>query len=82
MAKNKNTVKKDAPAPSLPSEALSSRGKVLVGAGGALVIAGFVVLSFADAMGRNLPALVSPFLLIGGYAAIGLGLFLPPEKTI
>lgn len=78
MAKNKNTTKKDAPAPSLPSEALSSRGKLIVGVGGALVIAGFVLLSFADALGRNLPAMISPFLLIGGYAAIGVGLFLPP----
>ena len=78
MAKNKNTAKKDRPAPPLPTEALSSRGKLLAGAGGALVVAGFVLLSFADAPGRNLPALVSPFLLIGGYAAIGVGLFLPP----
>ncbi len=42
------------------------------------MVAGFVLLSFADPLGRNLPALVSPFLLIGGYGAIGLGLFLPP----
>lgn len=78
MAKNKNTVKKDRPEPPLPTEALSHRGKLIAGAGGALVVAGFVLLSFADALGRNLPALVSPFLLIGGYAAIGVGLFLPP----
>lgn len=77
MARNKNTTKKDRPAAPLPYEPLSSRGKLLIGAGGALVIAGFVLLSFADAMGRNLPALLSPFLLIGGYAAIGVGLFLP-----
>ena len=78
MAQNKNTMKKDRPAQPLPMQALSSRGKLIVGAGGALVIAGFVFLSFADSLGRNLPALVSPFLLIGGYAAIGIGLFLPP----
>lgn len=78
MAKNKNTAKKDRPAPPAPYEPVSPRGKALVGAGGVLVIAGFVLLSFADAMGRNLPALVSPFLLIGGYCVIGLGLFLPP----
>ena len=78
MAKNKNTTKKDHPAPPLPTEALSPRGKQLAWVGGALVVAGFVLLSFADALGRNLPALVSPFLLIGGYAAIGVGLFLPP----
>jgi len=81
VAKNKNTMKKDAPAPSLPYEPLSYRGKVLAGAGGVLVLAGFVLLSFADPLGRNLPATLSPFLLIGGYAAIGVGLFLPPEKT-
>ena len=78
MAKNNNTTKKDRPGPPLPTEGLSPRGKMFAGAGGALVIAGFVLLSFADALGRNLPALISPFLLIGGYAAIGVGLFLPP----
>ncbi|UPT72957.1 MAG: hypothetical protein M0D55_13710 [Elusimicrobiota bacterium] len=41
-------------------------------------MSGFVLLSFADARGANAPALVSPFLLIAGYAAIGVGLFLPP----
>lgn len=78
MAKNKNTMKKNFPAPPPPTEGLSSQGKLLAGAGGALVVAGFVLLSFADPLGRNLPAAVSPFLLIAGYAAIGLGLFLPP----
>lgn len=75
-------MKKDRPAPPLSSESLSPRGKLIAGAGGALVIAGFVLLSFADAQGRNLPALVSPFLLIGGYAAIGVGLFLPPAPPL
>ena len=56
---------------------MSPRGKRIVWAGGALVIAGFMLLSCADSKGRNLPAVVSPFLLIGGYAAIGVGLFLP-----
>ncbi len=78
MARNKNTVKKDRPAPPAPSDALSPLGKKLAWAGGALVALGFVLLSFADALGRNLPALVSPFLLIGGYALIGAGFFLPP----
>lgn len=82
MARNKNTVKKDRPAPPPPAEALSPRGKLIAGAGGALVVAGFVLLSFADAQGRNLPALISPFLLIGGYAAIGAGLFLPPLPPV
>ena len=78
MAKNKNTMKKVLSAPTLPSEALSPRGKMIAGAGGVLVVCGFVVLSFADSLGRNLAAQVSPFLLIFGYTAIGIGLFLPP----
>jgi|CXWL01.1.fsa_nt_gi hypothetical protein len=78
MAKNKNTMKKSASAPPAPSAALSPRGKMIAGAGGVLVVCGFIVLSFADSLGRNLPAQISPFLLIAGYAAIGLGLFLPP----
>jgi len=78
MGKNKKTMKTDAPASPPPSERLSPRGKALVLAGGASVLLGFLVLTQADAMGRNLAASVSPFLILGGYAAIGFGLFLPP----
>ena len=81
MARNKNTAKKDHFPPPPSSEPVSSAGIKLAGAGGALVVAGFVLLSFADSMGRNLPATVSPFLLIAGYAAIGVGLFLPSAPT-
>lgn len=77
MAKNKNTVKKDNSAAPVPYEPVSSFGWRLIWAGGTLVVAGFALLAYADPMGRNLPALVSPFLLIGGYAAIGAGLFIP-----
>ena len=78
MARNKNTIKKDRPVPPSPREILSPQGKRIAGAGGILVVAGFILLSFADSMGRNYPALISPFLLIAGYTAIGVGLFLPP----
>lgn len=81
MAKNKNTMKKDVPAPPPPREDLSSRGKALIGAGALLAVSGFVVLSFADARGQNWAALISPFLLIAGYSAVGLGLFLPPASN-
>jgi hypothetical protein len=80
VAKNRNTMKKDVPAASLPYEPVSSLGKRVAAAGGALVLSGFALLAFADPLGRNLPALISPFLLIGGYAAIGAGLFLPPTS--
>ena len=77
MAKGKNTMKKNPPAPPLPYEPVSSRGQKIAWAGGALVVAGFVLLSFADVRGRNLPSVISPFLLVGGYTAIAAGLFFP-----
>lgn len=81
MAKNKKTTKEKVPALPPPSEALSSRGKALIAAGGSSVLLGFAVLSRADSMGRNWAASLAPFLLLGGYAAIGLGLFLPPDPV-
>jgi len=74
----KKTSKANVPAPPPPSEILSPRGKTLVAAGGIAVVLGFGVLSRADALGRNWAATLSPFLILGGYAAIGVGLFLPP----
>jgi hypothetical protein len=82
MAKNKKTMKADVPAPPPPTEPLSAGGKRLVLAGAALVVLGFLVLTQADSLGRNWASRLSPFLLIAGYAAVGVGLFLPPEKTI
>jgi len=78
MAKNKKTFKEKVPAPPPPSAALSPVGKRLVAAGGSLVLLGFATLSRADALGRNWAASLSPFLILGGYAAVGIGLFLPP----
>ena len=78
MAKNKKTFKEKVPAPPPPSAALNPFGKKLAWAGGILVVLGFAVLSRADALGRNWAATLSPFLILGGYAAIGIGLFLPP----
>ena len=78
MAKLKKTVKERVAAPPPPSAELSAPGKKLALAGGILVALGFIVLSRADSMGRNWAASLSPFLILGGYAAIGIGLFLPP----
>lgn len=78
MAKPKKTFKAKVPALPPPSAALNPLGKKLVWAGGILVVLGFSVLSRADAYGRNWAASLSPFLILGGYAAVGVGLFLPP----
>ena len=78
MAKNKKTFKEKVPALPPPSAALNPLGKKLVMAGGTLVVLGFAVLSRADSLGRNWAASLSPFLILGGYAVVGVGLFLPP----
>ncbi len=78
--KEKKTVKPSLPSLPPPSAALSPRGKLLAGVGGALVVLGFLVLSRADALARNWAGHLAPFLILGGYALIGLGLFLPPPE--
>lgn len=46
----------------------------MIAMGAIAVVAGFITLSFTDPWGRNLPSRVSPFLLLGGYALIGVGI--------
>lgn len=62
-----------------PAEPISSRGKGTVGIAIGTLAAGFVVLSFADPMGRNWAAHLAPFLILGGYALAGIGIFLPSQ---
>lgn len=76
--KDKKTSKPSLPAPAAEAPALSVAAKKLSGAGIALVVIGFVVLSRADALARNWAGQLAPFLILGGYGLIGLGLFLPP----
>lgn len=78
--KEKKTIKTSSPAAPPPSAALSPRGKALAAGGAALVLLGFVVLSRADALARNWAGQLAPFLILGGYAALGAGLFLPPPE--
>jgi hypothetical protein len=76
MAKKKTIVVSEA-----PEDKISSLGFRVIGAGAFLVVAGFVVLWFSDPLGRNWASHLSPFLIVGGYVAIGLGI-IAPEKTI
>ncbi|MBI5595209.1 MAG: hypothetical protein HY928_03870 [Elusimicrobia bacterium] len=64
-----------APAPSDGGESLSSTGLKTMAAGVVLAAAGFLVLTRADSMGRNWAATLSPFLILGGYAVVGWGIF-------
>ena len=64
-----------------PSEPISRNGWMVIGAGTLCVLVGFFVLSLADPMGKNWAASLAPFLILGGYALIGFGLFLPPSPS-
>lgn len=57
------------------ADPVSSIGKKTIVAGVVLVAAGFAVLTKADAMGRNWAASLAPFLILGGYAVMGWGIF-------
>lgn len=76
-AKGEQTPGGDVPEASAPVEAdpISSTGKKTIAAGVVLCAAGFAVLTKADAMGRNWAASLSPFLILGGYAVMGWGIF-------
>lgn len=76
----KKTVEASLPAPRPPSGGLLPRGKAAVAAGGILAAAGFLLLSRADPLGRNAAAALSPWLILGGYAAVAWGLFQVPPR--
>ncbi len=72
--------KEGARGPSGPAaEPLSVRGKKAIGVGLGMILLGFFILALADPLGRNWAALSSPFLILGGYALVGLGILVPEE---
>jgi hypothetical protein len=60
-------------------DGITALGLKIIGVGVAVIVLGFIVLSRADAMGSNWAANLSPFLILGGYVIVGLGIF-APEK--
>ena len=63
------------------TEGITPLGMKVIGAGVAVIILGFFVLSRADAMGSNWAANLSPFLILGGYILVGLGIFAPAQSS-
>ena len=53
---------------------------VLLGIGILLLIIGFGTLALANQDASNLPGRLSPFLVLGGYGAIFIGLLLRPKR--
>lgn len=87
MAKNKNRQDKSAPvktvsgAPRPFFSDISKRGWKTIFLGAGIAAAGYVVLSFTDPAGQNWASNLCPFLILGGYACIGVGIILPDPKA-
>jgi uncharacterized membrane protein len=63
-----------------PKRIISRRGWRVIFLGIALVIIGFVILSFASPDAQNWAGKLSPFVILGGYATIGVGIVLPDRE--
>ena len=85
MAKKKDKltgIKKPQVPISIKMEGISKRGWKVIGLGIGIVAIGFYVLSLTDPGGQNWASNLSPFLILGGYAIIGIGIVLPdPQET-
>lgn len=59
---------------------ISPLGKKIILAGIGLLVVGYFVLTKTDPAGQNLASMISPFLILGGYLAIGAGIIAPEKK--
>lgn len=67
--------------PVVPSSPiLSKRGKIVLATGVTLVAVGFWLVTFTDPAGRNWASTLCPFVILGGYALIGVGIVLPDPR--
>ena len=63
--------------PAQKPQGISGRGKKVIAAGILCLVIGFIVLSMTDPAGRNAASVISPFLIVGGYIIIGIGIIIP-----
>jgi hypothetical protein len=76
--KNKQNpqIKKESAIPAAVNPLFSKNGLKIFAGGIVVGIFGYVLLSFTDSAGQNLPSTLSPFLILGGYALIGISLII------
>lgn len=60
---------------------ISKAGKKIIAAGIGLLVIGYFILTKTDPAGQNWASTVSPFLILGGYAVIGIGIIFPEKET-
>lgn len=59
---------------------ISKRGKKIIAAGIGVLILGFFILTKTDPAGQNWASIISPFLILGGYAIIAIGIVFPDKN--
>ncbi|HRY29117.1 MAG TPA: hypothetical protein P5079_03675 [Elusimicrobiota bacterium] len=62
---------------SLSEPILSKRGKIVIAAGIVTAAVGFFLVTFTDPAGQNWASNLCPFVILGGYALIGVGIVVP-----
>ncbi|OGS18337.1 MAG: hypothetical protein A2219_08615 [Elusimicrobia bacterium RIFOXYA2_FULL_50_26] len=81
MKQKKSKMGKTPPPVQEKIEGISKTGKKIILSGIALLFIGFFVLTKTDPSGSNLASMVSPFLILAGYAVIGAGIIFPEKKS-
>lgn len=59
---------------------ISKRGRKIIAGGIGVLVLGFFILSKTDPAGQNWASIVSPFLILGGYAVIAIGIIFPDKQ--
>ena len=75
--KHRQKEAKAAPSPAGKEPGISKRGKKVIAGGIAALVAGFLLLTQTDPRGQNWARLLSPMLILGGYAIVAGGILLP-----
>lgn len=78
--KNKKIKSVNPPPKQEKIEGISKTGVKVILGGIFLLIIGFFVLTKADPSGQNFASTLSPFLILGGYIVIGIGIVFPDKK--
>lgn len=76
--KKKNNLKTQSDMPEV--KGITAAGKKVILAGILILITGFFILTKTDPEGQNWASVLSPFLIVGAYIIIAIGIILP-DKT-
>jgi hypothetical protein len=79
--KGKFQQQQQAPSPAARLAGISKTGKKIILGGVGVLVIGYFILSKTDPTGQNWASVLSPFIILGGYAAIGIGILFPAKET-